>query len=180
MSRNGKKSFIVTGHSELHKEKTMSQLKKGMYTTREGTSVLFGIAYGQIRARNKVANQHGWFNKKGEEIGWGDLSAEDVVRISCEIEEDEFFITFNSEGSHSTTVVEDLEYVINHAYFVIGRGQLYCRNPSREGKCIIEGVEFKTIGRDELRKLLKKEDSAGGSFRQFIRWILRSTTSWIR
>jgi hypothetical protein len=131
----------------------MSQLKRGMYNDRHETSVLFGLALGQIR-KPAVANQHGWFNQEGQQIGWGDLSAEDMVRISREIEEGEIFVTLNSETSHPSRVVESIDYVAEYAEFIIMRGACCAVDHSAILVLTIGGARFTAISRREARLIL--------------------------
>lgn len=72
-----------------------SQLTKNMYPN---GSHLFGLHDGQISDPDKVHNG-GWYNLVGEKLGWGDLSPEQILRISQEIEENELFIVLSEHDS---------------------------------------------------------------------------------
>ncbi len=126
----------------------MAQLHKGMYSTRHDSSVLFDLMWGQIKVR-KIANQHTWYNKDGEEIGWGDLSPENAHDIARDIDLGEWFITAPYEPSKDggDSAGADIRSVIERARFVIGRDRLYCLDPQREERHVIEGVEFTSINR---------------------------------
>ena len=72
----------------------MKRLKKGLYGHEfRHTSNLFGLGCGQMSAEGgRVIKNGGWYNRSGEKLGWGDLSVEDLRRISCELEDGELFI----------------------------------------------------------------------------------------
>lgn len=122
----------------------MSQLFKGMYGTEFNHRVnLFGLSCGQMcGGGTKMTHNSGWYNKKGEKLGWGDLSAENFNKISEEIEPNELFITLGEQASfwnfNSTRAVKGIigeqqltedapgiEYVAQHAQFIISRHQLW-------------------------------------------------------
>lgn len=78
----------------------MAQLTKGMYGTEfDSRSRLFGLACGQMRVRRTFGHNAGWYNKKGEKIGWGDLETKDIKNIQNEINEDELFIILSESAS---------------------------------------------------------------------------------
>lgn len=139
----------------------MSQLTKGMYYNFGWSRVpsdLFGLAYGQIRRPN-VANQHAWFNKFGEEIGWGDLSSGDILRISREIDPREWFITIPQVVSLSNTSVDSLHYVLTWAQLMIGKDQLFYLDVCRKKTLVIEGVTFSIISHGDARRLVTRSSA---------------------
>lgn len=78
----------------------MAQLTKGMYGTEfDQKSGLFGLLCGQMRVLNRMGHNCGWYNKAGEKLGFGDLSAEDLRRISEELEEGEVFVVLGEHDS---------------------------------------------------------------------------------
>jgi hypothetical protein len=122
----------------------MSQLVKGIYGSEfDRTGNLFGLLCGQMSgSATKITHNSGWYNKRGEKLGWGDLSAEDFQRISMGIAADELFIILGEQDSHGnfqnkrvttgilfkkeiTEAAPGVEYVAAHAIYVIAKGQLY-------------------------------------------------------
>jgi hypothetical protein len=63
-------------------------------------SRLFGIRGGQCRYHGDFVHNGGWYNKAGEKLGWGDLSPDDINRISSELADDELFVILGETDSH--------------------------------------------------------------------------------
>jgi hypothetical protein len=77
----------------------MSRLTKGMFGTEfSNTSHLFGLSCGQMRGAQIVHNG-GWYNAKGEKLGWGDLGSEDFRKLQHELRDDELFIVLSESDS---------------------------------------------------------------------------------
>lgn len=96
----------------------------------------FGLAAGQMRVDGKIAHNHGWYNLKGEKLGFGDLSVADARKIMSELLMHEAFITLcegDSWWDAKRNGVEDinspgLAYVLEHARYVFLPGQAYSVN----------------------------------------------------
>lgn len=119
------------------------RLEKGMYGYPKN-SKLFGLREGSCVAYDFVHNG-GWYNCRGEKLGWGDLSLGDIRKISEELEEGEFFIIlYESDsfwkhvekisGPASLGMVKidkeaemdpGLEHVIEKAPYAITKGKVY-------------------------------------------------------
>jgi len=140
------------------------QLTKGMYGEQYSFSNknLFGLRCGSIRyGDTKIIHNGGWYNKYGEKLGWGDLSAEDFERIARELESNELFVVLGEEDSHWNFIVRSrivgmgseapgLDYVAEHAQYVVTKGQTYhvsrFQNPtSWPGFKILKPSEVKTL-----------------------------------
>jgi len=118
------------------------QLKKGMYGEEyRQTGNLFGLLCGQLRSIEKITHNSGWYNRKGEKLGWGDLSAQDFRRISDEIDPNEVFFVLSEQASSwdfmterkvvdpltGNEVKEDapgINYVAKHAMYIITKNRL--------------------------------------------------------
>lgn len=86
------------------------------------SSNLFGLENGQMRSgRTKLTHNGVWYNGKGEKLGWGDLGADDLKRISREIEEGERFIVV---GEYKSLKCNALTDVAQHASFVIEKNKI--------------------------------------------------------
>lgn len=59
---------------------------------------LFGLQLDQKR-QNEVIRNAGWFNIKGEKIGKGDLSLDDIDNIACGLQSEDLFIILNEADS---------------------------------------------------------------------------------
>jgi len=73
------------------------RLKHNMYD--DFDCRLFGLRQNQMRMDDFVHNG-GWYNCKGEKIGWGDLSPNDIVRLSQELEDGEDFYVLGEQDSY--------------------------------------------------------------------------------
>ena len=125
------------------------RLTKGLYNNlivgivgkpNESMSDLFGLFTGQIRS-SSVVNNGGWYNNLGEKIGWGDLSKNDLQKISRGLKSDEAFIVLGEHesfwnfvthygviGALCQTKPEEqnpgLDYVIKYARYAIFSNQI--------------------------------------------------------
>ena len=57
-----------------------------------------GLRSGQLRADDFVHNG-GWYNDRGEKLGWGDLSPSDVLRIVQSLEPGDAFYVLSEQDS---------------------------------------------------------------------------------
>lgn len=158
----------------------MTQLTKGMYGTEfERTGNTFGLRCGQMHSEGKVTHNSGWYNKKGEKLGWGDLSADDFRRISIELDESEVFLVLSERDSFWNFIVTSpgpthqssdtrpeseapgIDYVMAHAVYIVVRNGLYYVN--RYGGTDAEdreenGLRFKLLRPESVQALV----NAGG------------------
>lgn len=100
-----------------------------------------GLREGRIRSDDFVHNG-GWYNSKGEKIGWGDLSSDDINRLASNLSDDEVFVVLpeqysfwkfvtrhGSFGCLCETSKEEKnpgqEYIIEHARYVITKTKMF-------------------------------------------------------
>ena len=122
---------------------------------------LFGIFCGQMRGGNHYVHNCGWYNLRGEKIGWGDLSHDDMKRIAKELWVDEAFLILRERdsfwnfvekpgmiGSMSKVNASEqnpgLEYVLEHLAYAILPSKVYR----------MDSYEEMPIGKGELRAML--------------------------
>lgn len=155
----------------------MSRLVQGMYSN-PARQELFGLHAGQIRYRRDLVHNGGWYNEHGEKLGWGDLSAKDMNRISAELENDELFIVLDEASSYwnfvtfskrrprmlSVSEAEQspgIEYLATKWRYIIAPGTVYApisgiSNYDPAKWLIQQGVKNAvTISRAEARKRLR-------------------------
>lgn len=150
----------------------MTRLKKGMYENPR--ECLFGLRNEQLCGRDvRVAKNSGWYNKRGEKLGWGDLSAEHVRRIASELNDGELFIVLSETDSYWNFVKFDnmakkenpkmfapgIDYVAEHAMYVIVRNDMYQvdrYNNSKEKTVEWRGLKFKVINPQAVKNLMTK------------------------
>ncbi|TSC58283.1 MAG: hypothetical protein Greene041619_714 [Candidatus Peregrinibacteria bacterium Greene0416_19] len=77
------------------------QLTKGMYGSEfRRQSDLFGLRCGQMRSgTGKLTHNSGWYSAAGEKLGFGDLSKDDLLRVSAELDDGELFIVLGEQDS---------------------------------------------------------------------------------
>ena len=118
-------------------EDAESRLKEGMFEYMGGCG-LFGLRDMQTRVaglhcsvtKKVIFHNAGWYNKKGDEIGWGDLSFGDLLNIKTGLRTGEVFIVL-SELNRSDkkdyidycTCAVDCDYI----YFIKDRFSLFQR-----------------------------------------------------
>jgi len=130
-----------------------------------------GIINGQMRADDFVHNG-GWYNAKGEKIGWGDLSKEDLERITNRMagqpfelfivlgEHDSFWPFVTSVGPiGSLCGVEakeknpGLDYVAEHARYVITGGGMYSLRSDESYE--LGSIMVNPMTRERLREIMR-------------------------
>ncbi|MDA2923009.1 hypothetical protein MYX07_07135 [Patescibacteria group bacterium AH-259-L07] len=98
----------------------MGQLTKGMYRGNgKPASNLFGLRREQMRFKNKLTHNSGWYNKYEEKIEQGDLSTDDFQRISQEIDSNELFIILSERDSYPNVHASD------KCQFIIAKDDLF-------------------------------------------------------
>lgn len=156
----------------------MGQLTKGMYGHEfRPTANLFGLRCGQGRGGDtKIGHNNGWYNRAGEKLGWGDLSAEDLQRISSELEDGELFIVLSEQdsfwnfvthvgivGSACATKPEveapGVEFVATRCRYIVAQHQIYFVDdedylPWRRKDHVVGGVPIKVLTRDEAKQFI--------------------------
>jgi hypothetical protein len=154
---------------------SMAQLTKGMYGDEFGpTSNLFGLYCGQMRGGpTKLTHNSGWYNRRGEKLGWGDMSKEDFRRISRDLEDGELFIIISEQDSfwrfvtrpgiigrmakvRSNIDAPGVKYVVEHAMFIIAKGQLYYVDRYNSSGETLErvGLHFKVLTPEAAEQLI--------------------------
>ena len=127
---------------ESVEESKIVSLTKGMYGSESNNNPIpyFNLRCGQMRWNDLVHNG-GWYNKKGEKLGWGDISADDLIHLSNTLPEwEEFYIlperasfwnfvnAIGTIGSACTTAptidAPGIEYAKENCRWVISRGTI--------------------------------------------------------
>ncbi|MES3005153.1 MAG: hypothetical protein V4690_03545 [Patescibacteria group bacterium] len=150
----------------------MPQLTKGVYGTEFNATqnAPLGLRCGQMKAGNKITHNHGWYNKFGERLGFGDLSADDFQRIMTEIEGDELFITLGEEDSHHGLMSDHpeleydapgVDYIVQHCRYVVRRGQCLRVDEVRPDNSLFlhNGINFTITSKEGVRKILTEHSS---------------------
>lgn len=120
----------------------------------------FGLHSGQMRSLRKMAHNGSWYNQDGVRVGWGDLSADDFLRIQAALETGEsFFVLPESSfwrfvtnigptGATSTVnpiidypgmdyIKENFRYLITRDGFFYNKAASYLPGPMT-----VHGLEF--------------------------------------
>lgn len=155
----------------------MSRLAKGMYDGAEPG--LFGLKLGQIR-NERLVKAGGWYNERGEKLGWGDLSPGDFKRICLELRDDELFVVLSDVDSFAAfvkkvdeTMIEvqpqieapGIDYVAKKCRFVIQQSIFYTVSDHHADTVAIKmGLPFRVLTRRNAKKFL-----AGSVLRRFSR-----------
>jgi len=153
----------------------MPLLTQAMYGTEfNPASRLFGLRCGQMRSTSKVVHNGGWYNRRGEKLGWGDLSTTDFLNIQAELPELELLVVLEEEDSFwkfvthnpgvigsmcSTTPTIDapgVGYVATHCSFIVSSTELYHIEDDSRTTGVFEycNLKFKRLGRAQARNLM--------------------------
>jgi hypothetical protein len=144
--------------------------------TSEVARAVFGLVTGQIRGHD-LFSKAGWYNEKGEKLGWGDISPRDVKNIQNYLELGQAFILLSENASywsftkfhgradevHPSERAPGIDYCLQNAKLVITKSGLFCRNCERyiagesEDKFLTKmiGVPVRQMSEGELRNLLR-------------------------
>lgn len=157
--------------------KTKNRLVKGMYVWKgkKKPSTLFDISYGAVMPRDfRFAKNAGWYNKEGEELGFGDLSPQNIEKLKNELLPDELFIILYEEDSWERTINEAHKknpkkigngktpgplYVAARAWIIVAPKVVYEVQASAahpRGMGMRLGVFTKIISRDGATNLILK------------------------
>ena len=96
----------------------------------------FGLRRDQIKAYHPFGKNMGWYTSAGRKVGWGDLSAENMLDIACGLEEGECFIALYEQDSFwefyhrgssqpGTEAEPGFAYLAAHARFIIRPGEIW-------------------------------------------------------
>lgn len=137
-------------------------LTKGMFGSEfSPTSRMFGLRCGQMRYEGKLTHNSGWYNAAGEKLGWGDLSASDVVCLIAELPEGEVFYILPERASYwevpsgSDPMAPGVAYVREHAMLVVRRHTIYYINEfnTDRGPKVRGTLTMTYIGREDLARV---------------------------
>lgn len=101
----------------------------------------FDLRCGQLR-HNERSHNGGWYNSKGEKLGWGDLDDRDLKAIADDLEPGEVFVVLSESASFwhfvdrvgiigsmskvkPTEQNPGLDYVADHAVIMITPGEIH-------------------------------------------------------
>lgn len=104
------------------------KLTQGMFSDPKCNA--FGLSYAQVKT-NPLFKSAGWFNRKGEKLGYGDLSVQDLWSIANQLHDDDVFLAL-TEADTIWNIPSDLDkfkpghrYVFEHAVLGITRYDVY-------------------------------------------------------
>lgn len=160
------------------------KLTKGMYGTQLEPRVgLFGLHCGQLcSGLVRIFKNAGWYNKRGERLGWGDLSQKNLREIFKEIPDGEIFIILGETDAFWNFVTKlgvvgslcktksriqapGIDYVFNKCRAIVARNKLYYvindgtkerDMKSERGAWKVSGLKFMVINRKTARALIEK------------------------
>lgn len=153
-------------------------LRKGLFHRRYSGRIRFGLRDSQLRGRrHRLAKNAGWYNRRGEKLGAGDLSFEDASRIAASLRKGELFIVLPESALWDLRTImrggkrELLEkdrarerspgraYVAERAIIVLAPRKRYIvypagLEPRRRVVRFRRGVRFEILRRPALRQML--------------------------
>jgi len=150
-------------------------------------AVLFGLKRGQLR-HNRLVKNGGWYNERGEKLGWGDLSPDDFRRIRRELEDDERFIVLGEGDSfwhfvkkvnfvRAVLVVRPeveapgIKYVAEKCRYIIQKETSHFVSDDHSDADIVAvkmGVVFHALSRKKAKKLLIGDGRLRAAARRFL------------
>ncbi len=152
----------------------MTQLYINMFDRKNG-SQFAGLINGLVRKDDFIHNG-GWYNKKGEKLGWGDLSVDDFRKISSNLVGSDLFIILNENAAFWNFVTHNpgftgamctvnpdaespgFEYVAEKCIYVIAKYRFYFvdRIGDTDGETIKRrGLVFKVLKKDDVKAFIE-------------------------
>ena len=110
---------------------------------------------------HKVTHNSGWYNAAGERLGWGDLSATDLLGIREALEPGQSFIITPEFAANSPDIKDKLapgpSYVLGHMSYLITKDGLFAISDHREnaGSTVRDGVTIVILMRSEAIKKIQ-------------------------
>lgn len=164
--RNESGNASTMHNHPLQRRFLVTTLTKGMFEEHPSPGA-FGLCSGQTRSRAvKLAHNGGWHNQTGQYLGWGDLSAHDLKRVSDEIDEGNVFIVLHEHDSYwnylrrfpsGDPTEKGVAYVAEHASYIVHKQGMYCVDKYDDRTKRVElGIEFDVIRPSEVAELLKR------------------------
>ncbi len=102
----------------------MPQLTEQMFEE-VGSDNPFGLYSSQQRP---YLHKTGWYNNRGQWLGYGDIAADDLMRIAAEIAEGEAFILVDQRDWEFKRFHEvSVGFLVDHAQWIVRRGKIFCR-----------------------------------------------------
>jgi hypothetical protein len=142
-----------------NKTTKLSKMCFGLQTDPNKTP--FGFLNGQVR-HDAIITSAGWYNFEGQKLGYGDLSLQDMAKISSTLSKNEIFLVL-SEGDSFWNVPKNInsaepgsEYVIANASWVISNS-LIVRSRSdikKSEKTSKDGISYVRIPRSNVKDVL--------------------------
>lgn len=131
----------------------MDRLINKLYGTRRSPrSHLFGLKCGQRRVGEVLIKKAGWFNRKGQKMGYGDLDASDFAEIARGLQADESFIIIPEYFCSGMAMKEigDIDEALNRAIYVLRKDEFYIM----QGYIAKSLIIFKPLNYDMARQLV--------------------------
>jgi len=138
-------------------------LYRGMYTSSVigENSTRFGLWAGQFYATNFIADAS-WYSQHGELLGSGDITSEDVLRISSELLVGEMFLLVRehviSPNDYIKAISPGIDAVCQNASYAIAPGVVYALDRNgvygKGQKVQYRGIQVEMITPESLRRLL--------------------------
>jgi hypothetical protein len=138
------------------------------YPEYSGKAGPFGLRCGQMRHRKvRAAKNAGWYNRRGEKLGWGDLSHEDLDLIRRGLPADEAFIILCENDASLRFIMgkkrrkeraPGVRYVIEKCMYIVAGGRLYLVDrfaSIKEKYYRRRGLRFKIISGETAAALIK-------------------------
>jgi hypothetical protein len=151
------------------------QLPARLWTDNRWNSVEmpFGLYWGQMHSvldeDRKLTHNSAWLNREGDQIGFGDLSEGDMVRIALGIEPGELFLVLPEKASdpdewarhiHGTEARPSLDYIVERVFWMVEPGAVHeiprFSEPDETRRKVISGVLMDEIGRERIAEVLAK------------------------
>lgn len=137
---------------------------------------LYGLHSGRMTPKQSAAHNGGWYNGKGEKIGWGDLDYKDLWDIGRKMKEDESFIVLSESDSYwkfvsfpersnpmKTEVAQKeqnpgLEYVASRARILVRNQEIFlASNYTLPGPETKDGIHVIIVTQEEMKRMVLNE-----------------------
>ena len=138
-------------------------LTKGLWGARNSGNgcQLLGMHHGQMRP-DRLVHDAGWYNQRGESLGWGDLGPVDFSVIRDNITAGEMFIALSErnsccEGTKLDVEAPGIDYVAEKACYIVSKEGVFAVDDSwpLDRPMVRHGLQFVLIRRAKVLAFIK-------------------------
>ena len=117
-----------------------------------------------MRTMRSIVHNGGWYNQNGDRVGWGDLSPQDLKKVSEVLDAGEVFVVLREMDAYwdlpsrlGRGRMDDpgKEYLVEYACFAVVKDCIYVVDRDDGKDMGRDGVIIKNLPRDKFKEMLE-------------------------